>query len=323
MEHVACALCGADRPLRLARIRNDQYLRALNITPDVSFKVMCAECGHVYADPQLDRDEVSRLYAEMNRSSALGYTADALTPEYLARKARKAREDREWLRRHVPSLPVGDVLEIGCAEGTLLSNLQREGWRAIGVEMTPACVVHARSRGVQIHDAFFEQIDFGARRFALIICLAVIEHMKDPCRVVAKIRSLLADGGYVYVSVPSALLPGGNPNNRFASPHLSLFTPATLTRLFATHGLRMLHLDDGPDHLYAVATHGDAPVLTPTAGEVERSRRETRRVLGRARRRAFVRRIPMVPRTAAQRVLVGLFGAHRIDRMRDLFRSRA
>ena len=44
---------------------------------------------------------------------------------------------------------------------------------------------------------------FGGQRFDTILCLDVLEHLRNPSAVLAELRSMLAPGGAVLISVPN------------------------------------------------------------------------------------------------------------------------
>jgi hypothetical protein len=160
MEHVMCTLCGAGQPQELCRVPEDRYLKALDMVPSISVKVMRMRCGHIYGDPQLDKEEIDRLYRYVCRSSALGYTGDAAASAGLRWKRAKSQRDHAWLTRRRPRTASGMALEIGCAEGLFLSRLATEGWRVVGIEPTLEYAAHARDTfDLEVLETPFEEVD--------------------------------------------------------------------------------------------------------------------------------------------------------------------
>lgn len=315
MEYIRCTLCGADQPRELFRLQNDRYLKALGIVPPTSVKVMCGLCGHVYANPQLNPDELIRLYREVYRSSALGYSQKQPSEEYLYWKTLKARRDYRWLTARLPnSVQRGAVLEIGCAEGLLLSMLAKDGWRVMGVEATPAYAEYAHKvYGLEVVRAFFEDVEFDGNRFDLVIALAVLEHVKDPFGFLARIQRLLNPNGALYLTVPNVLRLGDDPDNRLSSPHLCLFTPATLRRMLGKAGLFTLHLDDSSDLLSALVQPGEP--VEPPKDALAVSRRVIKRAILRYRVRSQMRRGIGWVRQSVKRGLYSLVGQELGDRV--------
>lgn len=116
----------------------------------------------------------------------------------------RARTDIE------PLLPehVGNVLEIGCGAGATLQWLKssRECGYLAGIEMSAPFAEKARRHTDEIMVGDAEQlidVAFEGRRFDVILCLDVIEHMVDPWRFVSALPRLLAPGGVVIFSIPN------------------------------------------------------------------------------------------------------------------------
>jgi 2-polyprenyl-3-methyl-5-hydroxy-6-metoxy-1,4-benzoquinol methylase len=316
MELVNCVLCGANEPSEVGRYHPDRYLTALGVAPPTSIKVMCGQCGHVYANPQLDHDEVGRLYRDVYRSSALGYAAERPSPTYLHWKQRKADADYAWLKPRLPARPGSGVLEIGCAEGLLLSRLARDGWRCTGVEPTPAYAAYARDvLGVDVRGEAFEDARFPGERFHLVIALKVLEHVKDPAPMLARIRALLEPGGSVYLTVPNALRPDQELDEFLAASHLALYTASTLGRLLNSVGLTVQTIDESRGSLAALATPGDVvtAALNPSQ-ELASTRRRIRRAIRAYAFRSRVRRTSAAFRQQVKRGLYRAAGAQRGQR---------
>lgn len=258
-----CTLCGAGQPQELCRVPEDRYLKALDMVPSISVKVMRMRCGHIYGDPQLDKEEIDRLYRYVCRSSALGYTGDAAASAGLRWKRAKSQRDHAWLTRRRPRTASGMALEIGCAEGLFLSRLATEGWRVVGIEPTLEYAAYARDTfDLEALETPFEEVDFAERRFDLVGALAVLEHAKDPVDFLSRIRTALHPQGRVFVAVPNVLDLGDFSVDRLSNPHILLFTPDTLRRTFQQAGLVICEMGPLGDLL---ATVGQPAAGTATA----------------------------------------------------------
>ena len=67
----------------------------------------------------------------------------------------------------------------------------------------------------------------------------VLEHTADPVQTLARLRSLLAPGGKVFIEVPDAAWPGA-PNNMFFRAHTLYFTAHTLPQVAQAAGFRVV-----------------------------------------------------------------------------------
>jgi 2-polyprenyl-3-methyl-5-hydroxy-6-metoxy-1,4-benzoquinol methylase len=114
-----------------------------------------------------------------------------------------ARQDIScFLPRHV-----GSVLEIGGGSGETLAWIKDQGIadRVVGVDLyaNPAESVLAKiDRLLKVDVEELDLSDLG-QSFDVILCLDVLEHLIDPWVQVKKLRSILAPGGLMIISVPN------------------------------------------------------------------------------------------------------------------------
>ena len=78
-------------------------------------------------------------------------------------------------------------------------------------------------------------------RFDTIICLNVLEHVRDDGRSLAVMRALLRSGGRLLLLVPA--LPAIYGTLDTALGHHRRYTPRELREKFSTAGLTMRHLE--------------------------------------------------------------------------------
>lgn len=89
----------------------------------------------------------------------------------------------EWIVERTPQ--GGRVLDIGCGEGDLLARLvERRKVRAVGIELSEACVMKAVQRGLSVHHGDVEEglNDYGDRSFDLVLFSLTIQELGDPLR---------------------------------------------------------------------------------------------------------------------------------------------
>jgi SAM-dependent methyltransferase len=92
----------------------------------------------------------------------------------------------------------GRVLDVGCGTGKAARLLVERGCDVIGVEPDPSMAAMARSHGIAVEEATFEDWEAGGRVFDLIVS-GQAWHWVDPERGVAKAGSLLRPGGHLGV----------------------------------------------------------------------------------------------------------------------------
>lgn len=148
------------------------------------------------------------------------------------------------------------VLEIGCASGYMSEFLARQrDCRVTGIELNPRAAADAAAHcEVVVADVEGDALDRIAGRFDVIICADVLEHLRDPLRVLRVLRDRLSKNGYLLVSLPNvahwevrrALLFGRFDYTRTGildDTHLRFFTYDTALRLLHDAGLDIDRFD--------------------------------------------------------------------------------
>jgi 2-polyprenyl-3-methyl-5-hydroxy-6-metoxy-1,4-benzoquinol methylase len=193
----------------------------------------CTACGLEWLEPMPTPGEASRYYAESYREGL--YTAYA-----------KADEIRTLIARHrlavVQSVArPGRWLDVGCGTGHFVTAAVGAGIDAEGLDVSPAAVAAARARGLTAHvsrvEEFAPSVPYDA-----ITAFDVIEHTLDPGLFLDRLRTWLAPGGTLVMTLPDVtsiyprLLMRRHWFYYAPSDHLYYFGPRTLTRLLEQHG---------------------------------------------------------------------------------------
>jgi SAM-dependent methyltransferase len=147
------------------------------------------------------------------------------------------------------------MLEIGAGVGSLLSLVAQEGWQVDGIEPDAEYARAGRETyGVSITPAFYEDVAFAEGEFGLIATFHVLEHVLSPTTFLEKAHRDLAEGGYLFIEVPSVDRPyGGNLDFFFWAPHLTSFGKATLSALLRKTGFEPVWTGYSGDFLQVIA----------------------------------------------------------------------
>jgi methionine biosynthesis protein MetW len=191
----------------------------------------------------------------------------------------------ELLLAAVP--PRGRVLDVGCATGYLAAELAARGCAVTGVDADPGAAAAARARGLRVVEGDAEESATLARAaahgpFDAIVCGDVLEHLRDPERVLTALADLLAPGGRIVASLPNIahwtarreILRGRFPragHGLFDRTHLRFFTRATARELAAAAGLHVAAEHPAPAPL---PLQSRIPALGRLAGPAARLRPE-------------------------------------------------
>ena len=235
-EPGACAVCSARAPrVPLYRLRTFDVVR-------------CPECGALQRDPLPSPEEMESYYSDPAYITG-GYfeTRTAEGPE--AEIYREALAELSSRRRGT----AGRILDVGAGAGSFLALARREGWDAVGVELSPELAARAAEQsGARIVQGDFLTAPLEGDAFDAITMWDVLEHTTDPGAVLDRARGLLAPGGVLVVfTIDAASLFNVVADaawratfGRLSGPlellydkrHNHYFTAATLVTLLARHG---------------------------------------------------------------------------------------
>ncbi len=156
-----------------------------------------------------------------------------------------------WLtlvKRFGPS--EGEVIEVGCAPGVLLSELRRIGFRCLGVEASETVAVWLRNtQGLDVRTGIFPGVVLPACE--LLLAFDVAEHTPAPAEFWKEIGRLLRPGGTAIIQTPIECHDFEHPFKTRADwfddvEHLFLYTDKSVRRLAALSGLDIIALEDTP-----------------------------------------------------------------------------
>jgi 2-polyprenyl-3-methyl-5-hydroxy-6-metoxy-1,4-benzoquinol methylase len=198
--------------------------------------VICSECGFGFADRIPPQTVFDAHYAQMSRY------------EYHQRGGEESQYDRDRLQAIVATIeqlvPDHDakVLDVGCANGRLLSFLRDAGYtHGEGLDPSPACAATALALyDVNVRVGTIKDLDRGTGRFDVMIALGVLEHIRDLSAAMRSLTSTLTPGGFMYLAVPDAEVLADWPNapfQAFSNEHINFFSRESLANLGRSVGL--------------------------------------------------------------------------------------
>jgi 2-polyprenyl-3-methyl-5-hydroxy-6-metoxy-1,4-benzoquinol methylase/chromosome segregation ATPase len=151
-----------------------------------------------------------------------------------------------------------DVLDVGCSSGYLAKLMSSNDCNVVGIEINPEVAETARKYCSQV---FVADLDFvgladavEGRTFDVIVFGDVLEHLRNPARILDEARSLLRADGYVVASIPNiahgairlALLRGDFDYKEIGildETHLRFFTLKTIEEMLLEAGYEIKRID--------------------------------------------------------------------------------
>lgn len=181
VENRPCPVCDVDSEIFLFAKEGGQYKK-------------CTRCDIVYLNPVF-KDKYLEEYYRANHD---------LQSEIV-------EEDSEFyidlyekgLRSIEKVVKPGNILDIGCSAGLFLDVCKMAGWNTYGVELNTKEAEYAKGKSHTVYNELIESVPFDTK-FDAVTLWDVFEHLKNGAYYLKHISSLLADGGVIFMQIPSA-----------------------------------------------------------------------------------------------------------------------
>ena len=99
-----------------------------------------------------------------------------------------------------------DVLEVGCGTGLIMSRLSDSAASVTGVDISPGMLEHAKTRGLDVHEASVTDLPFEDSCFDLVYSFKVLAHVQEIGTAMEECLRVTRPGG-------TALLEFYNPTS--------------------------------------------------------------------------------------------------------------
>lgn len=233
--------------------------------PDAYELVACSPCDLVFADTPATQQEYDDYY-----STKAKYSGPLATGSGVASADR--RRLMEVAARIAALVPDRDsrILDLGCGGGGLLEALRQAGYRHLmGIDPDPLAIRRVEYLGFGGQVASLSQLSAESmpQSLDLVVLSHVAEHLRD-LSLLAKVQSMLAPAGLLYLEVPDPLGYVEYPRSPFYyfdSEHINHFGPISLGRLSRWIGRPVqtvsrfpLPLPDGGAYPACAVVYGDS-----------------------------------------------------------------
>jgi dolichol-phosphate mannosyltransferase len=233
-----CPSCGCVGEKMLLKERSDLQL------------CRCNNCGLAYQSKLFSPPDITTLYGENYYDS---WRLDDNQNELWTIKIKTYRAYLDLLSRYLPeALSSPRLLDIGCAHGFMLEAARQRGWRASGIEISPAASV-ARQRGFVVYDRPLEDLKIPDGTFDAITAIDVLEHIPDIRGFMAELYRILKPGGALLIVTPDVgswvakTMRDMWPH--YKTEHLFYFTKRSLSMFLRRKGFRVRRIQVGFKYL--------------------------------------------------------------------------
>lgn len=216
--------------------------------PGIFEVVECACCGLLRTNPRPTPETIGFYYPDdygPYRNTQISFEKLATNESPLKRFARLLyKAVFKFNTQEIPAIPVGRMLEIGCASGAFLAKMAHEGWQVEGIEFSASAAASARANGFKVFTGTLEQAVDPHENLDLIVGWMVVEHLHHPVEALSKLARWSKPDGWLAISVPNVASLDfkifGSSNYALHLPnHLYHFTPDTLSALLEKSGWRV------------------------------------------------------------------------------------
>jgi len=124
---------------------------------------------------------------------------DAFAESYEARRDGRGRYhdllDALEIELAAPYVEGREVLEVGCGTGLLLRRFAELAKRAVGVDLSPGMLEHARARGLDVREGSATKLPFPDASFDAAVSFKTLPHVPDLRRALAEMARVVRPGG--------------------------------------------------------------------------------------------------------------------------------
>jgi len=202
----------------------------------------CDKCNIGMLHPFPSEEELAKLYSCGNYRTGtgkrFGFAIESLI--YLGRLRKRGR-----ISKYVKT---GTILDIGCGRGLFLDVMRRGGWHTIGTEFNEETASYAiKTYGLKVLSGDIIQHKLLPESLDAININQVLEHLKNPDKIIEESFRLLRKGGVLIISVPDLRSPqfAIGKENWFLLDlpfHLFHFTEEGLSELLRKNQFKVKHI---------------------------------------------------------------------------------
>ena len=120
------------------------------------------------------------------------------------------------------------ILDVGCGTGSVMESFSKE-YDVIGVDSMEQAVRYTSKRGIKVRKGNAKNLPFKKNSFDVVLCLDILEHIKNDGKVVEEVYKVLKEGGKFIITVSAFNLLWGEADD--LSFHVRRYAKNTILKL--------------------------------------------------------------------------------------------
>jgi SAM-dependent methyltransferase len=214
----------------------------------------CPQCGHYLEYHQMNQetfytgDYVSATYGDQEKIKSAFDRIISLPADKSDNEGR-ARRILNFAQEYFPAGRFDTIpprlLDVGSGLCVFGQRMKKAKWDVTAIDMDKRLVEHARNVvGVKSMLADVKSVE-GIGAFDLISFNKVLEHIDDPISMLASVRRLLKDNGFIYIELPDGENAEAEGQNReeFLLGHIHVFSAASMALLVKKAGFDLVVME--------------------------------------------------------------------------------
>lgn len=239
-----CRACGKVLKIEEHPVLNLSLRDALPKKLNVPF-YRCKKCGNLSSADSLKEEFHIERYK--NNHSWM-FDNEETKKRFLGKREVKQNKLNKKISKYiVKSLPAHKFkfLEIGCAEGLLISKLQKAtNWDIKGIEIDTVRANWGKEKGRPIINSPYELQSFEKDAWDIIAIHEALDHFNSIPEVLGNIRFHLTDNGYL--TVLNTIFRWTEEQKRNKFHHSTYFTHEGILKMFSINGFKIIKIFNIP-----------------------------------------------------------------------------
>jgi len=210
----------------------------------------------VFQNPRQDEVTLQKYYRTMFRE-------EKLRPQ---ENIQQEFKNRSLFINKFKDITHTNLLEVGCADGTTLSNLRDNGFEVYGIEVSEENSDICSRKNLNVFNGMYSEFDTESQKFDLVCSFYVMEHLLSPVEFLLFCNKILSKNGIICIEIPDIKaykIEKATSDLLFFFEHQSHFTKKTLISLLSRTGFTLIGFDEKPTHdfgMYFAAKKTSKPI---------------------------------------------------------------